>query len=154
MTTKNSLENFHICFHQPPTYTLCCPNGEWACSNQDHREVLAQHLASTFHLICSNQSSLIPEVTSIPVIPKEIKFSHKKKLNTRKAPEHDLITARLLQELPLKGLVMLAYIFNTVDFIYFPFERQQRPLYLLILASNWKNLHLIGRSLSSDIIVP
>lgn len=54
------------------------------------------------------QSSLTPEATSIlglftPLFtPKEIIFDLKKKPNPRKAPNHYLITGRLLQELPGK----------------------------------------------------
>ena len=37
-----------------------------------------------------------------------------KKLNPRKAPSHDQITARILQELPCKGLIMLTYLYNAI----------------------------------------
>ena len=37
-----------------------------------------------------------------------------KKLSPKEAPGHDQITARILQELPRKGLVMLTYLYNAI----------------------------------------
>uniref|UniRef100_A0A1Y1JXT3 Reverse transcriptase domain-containing protein n=2 Tax=Photinus pyralis TaxID=7054 RepID=A0A1Y1JXT3_PHOPY len=48
-----------------------------------------------------------------PLTPKEI-AKEIKLLNPKKSPGSDLVTAKMLKELPRKGIVMLTYIFNAI----------------------------------------
>jgi len=107
--------------HKPPGYTppLRRPNNTCARSDDERAETYAEHLEQRFQpndLI----SDVIPDIQLIEdkdadlFSPKEIKNMISKKLNPKKAPGHDQITARILQELPRKGPVMLIYLFNAV----------------------------------------
>lgn len=96
--------------------------GGWARSEIEKAEVFAQHLAEVFtpHNVEPNEE--IEEYLDAPLqlsppirafspgeIKKEIKL-----LNNRKAPGFDLITAKILKELPRKGITMLTILFNSI----------------------------------------
>lgn len=102
------------------------PNGTtWARSNNEKADLFARHLAEVFtphndtmdsnNKDNQNTNSTTPEqITDIPpTSPKEIK-ENISFLNNKKAPGIDMITARMLKELPRKGVVMLTYIFNAI----------------------------------------
>ena len=92
----------------------------------DKAQVLAHHLAATFQpnesLNTDEPGILRSEGESLSLItPKQISRMIKKKLDPRKAPGHDGITARMLQQLPRKGIVFLTYIYNAILRLgYFP----------------------------------
>lgn len=104
---------------KPPGYSapLKRSNNTWARSDEERAETYAEHLEQTFQ-----PNDLITDIIPDPqpineqdiklFSPREIKATIKKKLNPKKAPGHDGISARLLQELPRKGLVMLTYLLN------------------------------------------
>lgn len=104
---------------KPPGYNppLRRPNNTWARSDNERAETYAEHLEQTFQ---PNDlaSDVLPDIKLTKekevdwFTPKEIKNMISKKLNPKKAPGHDHISARILQELPRKGLVMLTYLYN------------------------------------------
>ena len=103
-------------------------NGQWARSNIDIANTFAEHLADVFQPFPRDVSILpsddiaiqnnIPQsVNDIqPITPvtlnqvTDIIWS----LNTKKSPGYDLITAKVLKELPTIGIKFISYIFNAV----------------------------------------
>lgn len=106
---------------RPKEYTppIRRPDGTWARSNADRAETFACHLENTFQPNNIN-TDIKPDLQCIEgphikmITPGEIRAVIKKKLNPKKAPGHDLITARMLQELPQKGIVMITYLYNAI----------------------------------------
>lgn len=112
------------------------PGNRWARSDSKKAELLAQHLESVFQPIPfqippadeeSIQESLeTPYQLTSPMdcfIVKEIKNMIRYNLNPKIAPGFDIITGKLIKELPRKGLVMLTIIFNAVLRLgYFPVQ--------------------------------
>jgi len=106
---------------KPPNHTppLRRPNNTWARSDEERAETYAEHLEMVFQ-----PNDLVTDV--VPDIqpaqgkevrifsPTEIRNTIKVKLDPKKAPGHDQITAQILQELPHKALVLLTYLFNAV----------------------------------------
>ena len=114
--------------HKPPGYSppLRRPNNSWARSDVERAETYAEHLEQRFQpndLATDVRPDIhLAEAEEVELFsPREIKNMISKKLNPKKAPGHDQITARILQELPRKGLVMLTYLYNAVLRLrYFP----------------------------------
>lgn len=107
--------------HVPPLKSL----SGWARTDEEKVKVFASHLASTFmpHDI---DTPLTPDPNPTAgnpikyIAPLEVK-RFIDKLNPHKAPGFDHITARLMRELPNKGICRLAQIFNAiVRFRHFP----------------------------------
>ncbi len=110
----------------------------WARSDVEKADEFANHLETVFQTndITSDVNPIIEERNG-PVIkpfsPKEIKKAIDKELNPKKAPGHDLISARMLQELPRKGVVMLTQLFNTVLRIrYIPKDWKKAKIIMLL----------------------
>ena len=106
----------------PPLKT---PNSTWANTEEEKVEVFAQHLATVFQpndIPSSITPNLNFEVDGIikHFSPKEVAAAIDK-LNPKKAPGADSITARMIQELPKPGILYLTYLFNAILRLeYFP----------------------------------
>lgn len=117
--------------HSPPLRT---DDGNWACSDKEKAILFANHLSKVFEpfprTISKNEESCITELVDDSVsertLPNPIKISEVtnviSKLNIKKAPGYDLITAKLLKELPISAIRYITYIFNAV------FRLQHFPL--------------------------
>lgn len=108
-------------------------NDKWAKTDEEKAEAFASHLKSVFQENSgNNQESWEKEVDdylqsdyqmSMPiraVSPKELQ-KEIRKLELRKAPGFDLITAEILRELPQKAVIYLTYLINSIFRLsYFP----------------------------------
>lgn len=105
-------------------------NGTWIREDSKKAEAFAEHLKQTFtpnknQTILPSTSSTSPPSTRNQ--PKPVKFSlvaviqKIKELNPNKAPGHELITGKLLKELPLRAKCLIQRIFNAIlKLNYFP----------------------------------
>lgn len=105
----------------PPILRL---DGTWAKSDLEKSEAFAEYFSSVFQ---PNSSNIIhddleileyldtPNQLELPIKPfttSEVRDMIKNNLNAKKSPGYDLITGKILKELPLKGLLLLTAIFN------------------------------------------
>lgn len=109
-------------------------NGGWARSNEEKAELFANHLSEVFQPFPSQiepeEDNEIAEHLETPLqmsLPfKAIKWTElentiRSDLNLKKAPGYDLITGKILKELPEKVLRLITFIFNAMLRIgYFP----------------------------------
>lgn len=116
-------------------------NGSWAKSNIEKSETFGEFFENAFkpHFpnlgVDQNLNDYLesPQQMSLPISPfkpSEVKQIIDSDLNAKKAPGYDLITGKLLKELPRKGIVFLALIFNAV-------------LRLQIVPSQWKVAQIV-----------
>lgn len=93
------------------------PDGTWAKSDREKADVFANHLADIF----TPNSELINVDTSIrsnsngnqvPFVRRKELSKIIKKLDNKKAPGFDLITAEILKNLPRNAVLLLTRIFN------------------------------------------
>lgn len=124
---------------KPPSYVppLRKHDGSWARDDLDRAETFASHLLATFQ-----PNDITTDINPViehgdgdneikPFSPGEVKHLIKS-LNPRKAPGADLITARILQEVPGKGIVLLTYLFNTaLRLRYIPTEWKKAKIIML-----------------------
>ena len=91
-------------------------------NDAEKAKLFAEHLASVFQPTDTvidqeiEKSLLNPPITHTTIIaftPKEI-AEEIKFLNPKKSPGFDLVTAKMMKELPRKGIVMLTYIYNAI----------------------------------------
>jgi hypothetical protein len=94
----------------------------WAKSDKEKAAEFQKHLANVFQPhdqetdeeILAYLKSPAQSVEPIkPLAPKEIK-KEIGLLNTKKAPGMDLITPKMLKELPPKGVLLITYLFNAI----------------------------------------
>ena len=139
-STDYSLWKVAKATRRPPVYIppIRMMNGGWARDNQAKADTFALHLADTFqpNNITTNVTPTINyEHKNIGIkyfSPREISAAIKK-LNPCKAPGFDLITARILKELPRKGIVMLTYLFNaTLRLKYIPTQWKSAKVIMLL----------------------
>ncbi|KMQ87932.1 reverse transcriptase [Lasius niger] len=106
------------------------PDGKWARSNQEKADLHANYLEKIFQPNESQDrytaeldapAEVLQEYTPINHIsPKEI-LDEICRLKLKKAPGFDLVTVRMLKELPHKGVMKLAHLFNAdLRLRYFP----------------------------------
>lgn len=97
-------------------------NEPWAKSDAEKANLFAEHLVSVFQPLDNEVDQEIEHSLSIPPVihtpiktlsPKEI-AEEIKFLNPKKSPGIDLITAKMMKELPRKGIVLLTYIYNAI----------------------------------------
>ena len=97
----------------------------WARSNEEKANTFAHHLAQVFKPLPSNdptfdtgikkyldtpgQLSLPPRPLTPAEVRKEITTT-----NSHKAPGYDLITGKILKELPRKAVILLTIIYNSI----------------------------------------
>jgi hypothetical protein len=108
----------------PPIRKYSTPRGPWAKSDKKKAELSAEHLSKVFSPHSNDQNQEVEQDIATPIQSqerlkaftlKEIKHEIKV-LNPppkKKAPGLDLITARMLKELPKEGLVNLM-LFNVI----------------------------------------
>jgi hypothetical protein len=100
--------------------------GDWAKSDTQKVHVLADHFAHVFQPYDSKISEVEEQKISHPqVAPSRLESPTKKfkitevwaaikHMRTKKAPGYDLITGRILKELPEVGLRAITLIFNSI----------------------------------------
>jgi hypothetical protein len=106
----------------PPIRQYSTPPGPWARSNQEKAELFAKHLTQTYSPHSDESDDDIEQELSLPEVVEEqlrplklheMKYEIKM-LNPKKAPGLDLITAKMLKELPEKTIRALLYLFNAI----------------------------------------
>jgi hypothetical protein len=106
----------------PPTRKYSTLLGPWAKSDKEKADLFAEHLSEVFSPHNNDQDQEVEQDLATPIQSqerlkvytlKEIK-DEIKMLNHKKAPGFNLITARMLKELPKEGLVNLMYIFSAI----------------------------------------
>lgn len=105
----------------PPIRKYSTPPGPWARSDKEKAILFAEHLSEVFTPQNNVPVQEVDQILGEPlqthqtiiITPKEIKEVIGT-LNPKKAPGIDLITAKMLKELPKKGLVKLLHIFNAI----------------------------------------
>ena len=125
---------------QIPIHPLRSKEGEWVKSDTQKANVLAEHFANVFELYDSEMSEEqeilrkleTPGQVETPV--KKFKLTEVraaiKQLCPTKAPGYDLITGRILKELPDIGIRAITQIFNSVLRTgYFPGQWKRFPNY-------------------------
>jgi exonuclease III len=109
----------------PPIRTL---QGGWARNNKEKAKTFAEHLVQVFQPHPSNSKSDIeekkiqqflesPYQLEYPITPfkhNEIQTTIRCNLNPKKAPGYDLITGKILKELPEMGTRYITQIFNAI----------------------------------------
>lgn len=110
--------------HIPP---IRKSDGHWARNNEEKAEVFAEHFERVFQPYPSETSDeennnilsylesplqMNRTITKFSIL--EVKTVIKRELNPKKAPGYDLITGKVLQELPDKGIRFLTYLFNAI----------------------------------------
>lgn len=107
--------------------------GDWIRTDEEKARTFKEHLCEVFTPYTDNQDldhlRHVEQVVNCPlpmsldinyITVKEVKFQIKK-LNARKSPGPDGITARAIKNLPHKVVVLLTYIFNAILRLgYFP----------------------------------
>lgn len=111
------------------SYPLRDEKGDWVTTDEGKAKLYADHLSKVFRpnpgtnnfslsgIVCNKESSTIPMEISINEVVDIIKETS----NPRKAPGYDLITPRMISELPLIAVKYLVAMFNhIIKFSYFP----------------------------------
>lgn len=95
-------------------------NGDWARSDSEKAETFAKHLEEVFTPSIQSNSHELPELL-VNNKTQRIKFTFKSvkqiisdKINPKKAAGVDLITGKMLRELPDKFIKVLTYLFNAI----------------------------------------
>lgn len=104
------------------------PNGSWARIDEQKCIAFANHLTDVFKPHESLKSEDIPKTNCSTIKSKPIKYKWKavkqvikNMINPKKAPGHDLISGKMLRELPDICIKLISYIFNAIMKIgYFP----------------------------------
>uniref|UniRef100_A0A034VFD2 Putative RNA-directed DNA polymerase from transposon X-element n=1 Tax=Bactrocera dorsalis TaxID=27457 RepID=A0A034VFD2_BACDO len=95
-------------------------NGKWARSDAEKSATFAAHLKNVFQPNPETNDFTLPTVPylmeSEPVkfVPEEISKIITEKLNPRKAPGHDLITPKMIIELPNCAIICICMFFNAI----------------------------------------
>lgn len=105
-----------------PIRKYCTPPGPWAKSDKQKADLFAEHLSQVFTPHDDDKDQEIEEqlnaATYVQQRIKSISLSEIKEeikmLNPKKSPGLDLITAKMLKELPDEGLRLLMYLFNAI----------------------------------------
>lgn len=108
-----------------PIPPLTLPNGTWARDNKEKAEIFAKHLCDVFKPNDTVQPPNpeirdfldSPNQLSLPIqsfTPSEVSKFIKTELKPFKAPGYELITGKILKELPKKAIMFLTFIFNAI----------------------------------------
>ncbi|PNF15234.1 hypothetical protein B7P43_G13441 [Cryptotermes secundus] len=106
----------------PPIRKFTSPPGNWARSDKEKADLLAQHLQEVFTPHNNNQVQEVNSLLNEPIQkhqrPKLFTLKEMQEtintLKPKQAPGHDNITAVILKHLPRKGQIKLLYIFNDI----------------------------------------
>lgn len=120
-------------------------DGTWARCEKEKADVFANHLTKVFQPFPEETDSetvheiqqyleaplqLSPPIKTIT--PTEVKTIIKKHIGHKKAPGYDLITGRILQELPKKGIILVTIICNAILRLgYFPSQWKVAQIILI-----------------------
>lgn len=111
-------------------------NSDWARTDFEKAQMFADHLASVFRPFPPNSSSQTeahiheflqsPFQMDLPIKPfrfKDLKHTIDMEIKERKSPGFDLISGKIIKELPSSGIKLLTHIFNAILRIhYFPIQ--------------------------------
>ncbi|KAI5729681.1 hypothetical protein M8J76_005309 [Diaphorina citri] len=102
--------------------------GEYARSSEEKANMFGDHLSSVFQPFPPDANADMDKQSEIeqfldtpcqmsmpikPISPADIKFALKN-IKKNKAPGYDLITGKILQELPERGILLMTHIFNAI----------------------------------------
>ena len=97
------------------------PDGNWARSDIEKAVAFSIHLNKVFTPHEESKNSKLPQYSEEASNPSPVKFKWKNVKNTikncinpKKAPGHDLITGKMIKELPDKCIKLITYIFNAI----------------------------------------
>lgn len=97
------------------------PTGNWARSDEEKANAFAAYLTTVFAPHEESNNFVLPEQMDDGLSFKPIKFNWKKVKNTikdcispKKSPGHDLITGKMIRELPDKCIKLITFIFNAI----------------------------------------
>lgn len=119
-------------------------DGSWAKSDSEKAEVFVEHLGKVFQpdeAISATERDEIQNLLDVPLqlsLPiKYFSVNEVRKmiegLKDKKSPGYDLITGRVLKELPHKGTTLITYIFNAILRIgYFPAQWKTAKIILIL----------------------
>lgn len=136
---------------RPTIPPILLPDGSWARNNQEKSEAFADHLSNVFkpnptaHVNDKEIQDLLnsPSQLSLPIHPfkiSEVINVIKTELKPFKAPGYDLITGKMLKELPKKAFMFLTFIFNAILRIeHFP--AQWKVSDIIMVAKPGKPVH-------------
>jgi hypothetical protein len=127
-------------------------DGSWAKSSVEKANTFSKHFSTVFKPYPPNPQIIDDEIFEYldsplqlsppipPFKPSEVRKTISENLNPKKAPGLDLITGRLLKELPQKGVLLLTFIFNAVLRLeYFP--SQWKIAQIIVIPKPGKPLH-------------
>jgi hypothetical protein len=127
-----------------PSPPLRASQGTWARSNVEETHAFAQHLAKVFQPHPSENESEEEETLILLLdIPYQLELTIDRQkraevqevinsLNPNKSSGYDLITGKILKELPIIGIKYLTQLFNTVLLKgYFPAQRKVAQIIIL-----------------------
>lgn len=110
-------------------------DGNWAKTNMEKASIFSNYFSEVFKPLLPNppndESDIFeyldsPNQLSLPIspcTPSEVLKVIQKEINPKKSPGYDLITGRILKELPRKGILLLTFIFNAILRLeYFPVQ--------------------------------
>lgn len=171
-----------------PNSPILKSDGNWAKSNIEKSEAFAQYFSNVFkpNAALFNNEQEVQEFLDSPLQldfpiqkfkPAEVSLVITNDLKPNKAPGYDLITGKLLKELPRKGVIFLTYLFNamlSLDYVPDQFKRAQlivipkpgkppneltsyRPISLLpIISKVFEKLFLkrLQVLIDEDLVVP
>ena len=93
-------------------------DGKWAKNNEQKAQQFAQHLEQIFQPLGSQEQKamitedIVQENEEIKLATIEVKNVINNNINAKKAPEFDLITGEVLQQLPRKVIVKITNLIN------------------------------------------
>ena len=131
--TSTSVTNY--CFWKVPNRltrsqqiipSLSSPRGDWSRCPIDRANLFASHLAAVFKLFLPKFTSCETEIFKHLQLSSQASFPVKffssqkvnamidKNLNSMKTLGHDMISDKVIKELPKKGIALMTYIFNVI----------------------------------------
>lgn len=136
---------------QQPIPPIRTSDGKWAKSSKDKAKLFAEHLTKVFTPLpqetSKNEEDVINHYLKAPlqmempikkITIKEVYNIMQKDLNAKKAPGYDLITGKILKELPDKALRLLTIIYNAILRLnYYP--TQWKVAQIILLPKPGKN---------------
>ncbi|KAH8351710.1 hypothetical protein KR084_002975, partial [Drosophila pseudotakahashii] len=118
-------------------------SGTWARSDEDRAETFALHLRNVFQLNAAANSFQLPPLSSeIAINPilfqvPEISYVVRKQLKPKKAPGGDLITPKMIIELPNCAVDAICKLFNGITRLgYYPKKWKKSSVSMPILAGD------------------
>lgn len=125
-------------------------NGQWARSNEEKANLFAEHLAKVFephpqqygaNLSPSTEDVTVQQATQFKV--RDVKCIIKNNVNPKKAPGFDLITGKMIKELPESVLRLITFIANAIMRIgYFP--KQWKVAQIILIPKPGKDVTLVN----------